>query len=106
MFPRAGARLLDMTVLPATGSSLLVKSKLRGARRIVEGITRFERLLVVADLNIGDALFAQALVSGLRDFFPDAVINVAVNKVASRFLDGNPEITNVFPAFSHAPLPT
>lgn len=106
IFPHAGSTFLDLTVLPVTGSNLLAKAKLRSARRIVEEVGRFDRLLVVSDLNIGDALAMQALVSGLRDFFPDAVIDLAINKTASRIVIGNPEITKVLPVFSSSPFPS
>jgi ADP-heptose:LPS heptosyltransferase len=106
IFPHAGSSFLDLTILPVAGSNLLATHKLRGARRIVEEVGRFDRLLVVSDLNIGDALFSQALVSGLRDFFPAAVIDLAINRTASGVVIGNPEITNVLPVFTGAPFPS
>lgn len=79
---------------------------MRSARRIIKDIKHFERILVLSDLNIGDALFTQALVSGLRDFFPTGTIDLAVNKSAAPLIIGNPEVTNVLPVFMGAPFPT
>ena len=106
IFPRAGANVLDRTVLPIAGSDLLAWAKVRDARRIVGNIDTFDKILVVSDLNIGDALFAQALVSGLRDFFPAANVDLVVNRVAAAMVEGNSEIDNVLPVFSGRPVPT
>jgi ADP-heptose:LPS heptosyltransferase len=105
MFPRTGSKLLDMTLSPVVGSNILATHKLHGARQKVEEVGRFARLLVVSDLNIGDALLTQALVSGLGDFFPTALIDIAINKAAADIITGNPEITNVLPVFSRSPFP-
>ncbi len=106
LFPRAGSAFLDLTVGRITGSDLLAKAKVRSARQIIEEVGRFDRILVVSDLNIGDALFSQALVSGLRDFFPAAVVDLAINKTASILIVGNPEVTNVLPVYTSAPFPS
>lgn len=105
-FPRAGSKFLDMTLLPVAGSDMLSKMKLDGARRIVGRIQRFEKILIVSDLNIGDALFSQAAVSGLRDYFPDSQMDLAISKKAERIVGGNPEINNVLPVFAGTPIPS
>ena len=106
MFPRAGSRILDRTILPVAGSDMLAHKKLDAARQVIERIERFEKILVVSDMNIGDAFFTQAMVSGLRDFFPEARIDLAINKTAARIVEGNPEVTNVLPIFSGTPMPS
>ena len=105
-FPRAGARLLDATFKPAFGSSTVGRYLVRKNRRTVNSIQSFERLAVVSDIHIGDAMFAQSAVTALRDFFPDARIDFIVNHAAAAIVDGLPDATNVLPIFPGGSMPT
>ncbi len=64
-----------------------------------------QKILVVADLNIGDAVNLQATVAALRDFFPYASLDYVIADCAKILIAGNPEITHVFPVFTGRPLP-
>ena len=68
-------------------------------------VRSFDHILVIADLNIGDAVIAQAGIAALRAYCPLADIDFIVHKAAACLIDGNPDITNLYPIFNHAPLP-
>lgn len=80
-FPRGGARLLDAMVGLAAGNPVVLARGLASARAAVARVDRFRRILVVADLNIGDAVMLQAAVAALRDFLPNAEIDYAVSRL-------------------------
>jgi ADP-heptose:LPS heptosyltransferase len=65
----------------------------------------FRRFLVIADIHIGDALIAQSALTALRDFFPDAEIDYAVNRAVAPLIEGFPDATRVLPIFEGGELP-
>ena len=105
-FPGPGARLLDAALRPTLGSPPLaaclawrVRSQLRRPR----GLRRF---LVVTDIHIGDAVMMQSVLTALRDFFPEAHVDYAINRQVAPLVEGHPDATRVLPIFSGAHLPT
>jgi heptosyltransferase-3 len=53
------------------------------------------KILVIKFRNIGDVLLSTPLIENLRHFYPDAVIDVAVNKESEQMLTLNPYLNNV-----------
>ncbi len=104
-FPRAGARLLDATFKPAVGNRAVSWVFSARNRCRVRSISSFRRFIVVPDIHIGDALFAQAIMVALRDFFPDAHVDFVVNHTAASVVIGHPDATNVIPLFSGGRFP-
>jgi heptosyltransferase II len=105
-FPHLGARLLDVTVRPLWGSRSVAALSAWLNRRAVRRIPAFRRFLLVADIHIGDAVIAQSALTALRDFFPDAEIDYAINKAVAPLIEGTPEATRVLPIFGGGMLPT
>ena len=63
-FPKAGAKFFDFTVLPLVGNSLLVRQIFERNRKFL-GRAPFQKILVIPDIHIGDAIMMQAAVPGL-----------------------------------------
>ena len=105
-FPRFGGRLLDATVRPLAGSRSLVALSAWRSRGIARRMRGFRRFLVISDIHIGDALIGQPTLTALRDFFPDADIDWAVNRAVAPLLDGLPDAARVLPIFEGAALPS
>ena len=105
LFPKAGARFLDMASLLIMGNRLLMDLTRKAAVRKLRSLQRPEKILVVADLNIGDAVNLQAAFTALRVFFPSARLDYAITAAAMDLIAGNPEITGIFPVFTGRPLP-
>ncbi|MGC8594415.1 MAG: glycosyltransferase family 9 protein [Candidatus Kryptoniota bacterium] len=107
-FPRSGARLLDELTAAVIGGKMLSRSEhfinMHAIKRL--SYSTITRILVISDLNIGDAVFSQAVVAGLRDYFPESEIDLVVNRVAAAVIEGNPEVTKLFPVLSGSPYPT
>jgi ADP-heptose:LPS heptosyltransferase len=104
-FPQLGSALLDSTLVPLVGHPLLARHSRRRNRTLLKNVREFRRILVLADIHIGDAVMMQAPVSALRDFLPDAEIDYVVKKGVESLLDGNPEITRIIPLYTGSPLP-
>jgi len=104
--PVAGARVLDVFFKNLLGNKLLVKSFSLQSQRKIERVKKFSRFLVVADLNIGDAIICSSGVAALRKIFPRAEINFVIKKSTGGFFVGNPDITNLFPVYNGAQYPT
>ncbi len=106
MFPRGGARLLDTMLGMTGGSRVVVDHLLSAARARIAAVRRLDRILVIADLNIGDAVMMQACIAGLRDFLPHADIDYVISRLARHLVAGNPEITELFAVLHGGPAPT
>jgi heptosyltransferase-2 len=105
-FPRAGSTILDSTIVPLVGSPVVAWHARRQNLALLRGVREFRRILVVADIHIGDAIMMQAPVSALRDFFPDADIDYVIKKDVVSLVEGNPEISRVWPLYTGSPLAT
>lgn len=105
-FPHLGARLLDVTVRPVWGSRSVAALCAWRNRRIVQRMLAFRRFLLISDIHIGDALIAQSALAALRDFFPDAEVDYAINKAVAPLIEGTPDATRVLPIFEGGALPS
>jgi heptosyltransferase-1/heptosyltransferase-2 len=97
-FPGAGARFLDALVNASAGNERLHSREMARARATLARAKGFDRILVVADLNIGDAIMLQSFVSALRDFLPAAQIDYAVSGLARDLVNG-PDVSTLFPIY-------
>jgi heptosyltransferase-2 len=104
-FPRAGARLLNAMTSCLLGNQFVINACLRRNVRRLKQVEEFRRILVIGDLNIGDAINLQAAISGLRDFCPEAVIDYVINRSALDLIKGNHEISHLWPVFTGKPFP-
>lgn len=105
-FPKAGSRLIDLTVRPLISHPLLAAFAARHNRKVLRNLSSFRRFLVIPDIHIGDAVMSQPVLSALRDFFPEAHVDYIVNKTAYPLIEGNPEATHVLPFFSNGTFPS
>lgn len=106
VFPVLGARLLDAAIRPVAGSRALGALFRRRNRRVMRRVRAPRRFLVIPDIHIGDAVMTQSALAAVRDFFPDAQIDYAVNRMVAPLLVGHPDATRVLPLFSGAQFPT
>ncbi len=57
-------------------------------------------------MNIGDAIICSSGVIALRKIFPRAEIDYVIKKSTKNLLEGNPDISNLYPIFVGSPYPT
>ncbi len=66
---------------------------------ILKAIGRFDRILVVSDINIGDSVILQSAIDTLRHYFNQCDIDYVYNFEAQTVVSHNPLITTSFPIF-------
>src|SRR5690349_12008385 len=86
-FPRFGAWLFNTTLPPIIGNKWLVGYLDRKNLRILRSVKKFDRVLVIPDVHIGDAIMMQAAVTAFRDFFPNARIDYVVKKAVACLME-------------------
>lgn len=99
-FPRLGRRLLDVPIRFIVGNPLVSFFFKKKNQSSLKRVRTFRRFLVHPDIHIGDAVMAQAAVTALRDFFPDAEIDFVANKSVMPLIEGNPEISHFLALYS------
>jgi len=104
--PRMGAWLLNTMITGLLDNQFLIKIGMQKNIYRLKHIKEFRKILVIGDLNIGDAINLQASISALRDFIPDAEIDYMINRAALSLIEGNPEISQLWPVFSGPPFPS
>jgi len=106
IFPSGGSKFLDFALINMLSNPIVRGTVSSQAHRRVRGIESVSRILVAADLNIGDAIIVQAVILGLKEIFPGAEIDCVIKKSANDLIMGNPNIANLFPVYTSAPYPS
>jgi ADP-heptose:LPS heptosyltransferase len=104
--PKFGASCLNYLSRHTMGSDRAIGRDARRIRKQLATRGRFDRFLVLADLNIGDAVTIKSSVHALRDFFPEARIDYAVSRYATPLVVDDPEISRLLPIFASSPYPS
>ena len=104
-FPRTGGKFLDITLKGILGNKRLFDSLEKRAHKSLKSVNNFDHILVASDLNIGDAVITQAGISFLRKLFPVAEIDYVIKRSAKILIEGNPEVSNLYPVYEGAPYP-
>lgn len=105
LFPKGGAWFFDHTLIPAVGNPLVRRLTGRYNRSILQSVHAFQRILVVSDIHIGDAILAAGGVAVFRDFFPEARIDYVIKNSVACLFEGNPAISNLYPVFTGGQFP-
>lgn len=104
-FPRAGAWFFDHTIPYILGNPALVDLVEQKNLENIRKVKKFERILVIPDIHIGDAVMLQGAVYAFRNHFPNARIDYVVKKSVACLLEGNPVISNLYPFFTGTVFP-
>ncbi len=105
-FPRAGARLLDAALVPLLAHPWLEAGFRRHNRGVLDRLGAPRKVLVLADVHLGDAVMLMGLVQAVRDFLPGAEVHYVVSRAAGPFLHGHPDVTRLWPLYTGSPLPS
>jgi ADP-heptose:LPS heptosyltransferase len=105
-FPKAGAWFFNTFIPPIGGNKLLIRHINWKNLKIVQSVKKFERILVIPDIHIGDAILAQGGLKVFKDFFPNSRVDFIVKKAVAPFLEGNPNISNLYPVFTGLIFPS
>lgn len=101
----SGGRLIDSVIYSIGGSKTLTDLSWRILYAKMQSVKNFGKILVVSDLNIGDAILMQSVISGIRNYLPEARIDYIFTSSAGELINGNSEIDNVYPVLTGRPFP-
>jgi len=87
------------------GNQILLKSAYKKQLNKISLNHNGKPVLVISDLNIGDAINLQVACQTLKQIFPERAVYYVVNKKAHSLIEPNPYIDKVFPIFSGEPVP-
>ena len=104
--PHLGAKFLNQAVPLILSNRFIIHKNMKKNLNILKNIRKFEKILVISDLNIGDAVNLQASILALRQYFPESQIDYVVNPVARNLIEGNTAISRVYSFFSGQAIPT
>jgi len=68
---------------------------------LLNTIGQIRKILVISDVNIGDAIIAQSCTEALKHYLPDCEVDYAYNVVVDPIIKKNPQISNFFPIFAN-----
>jgi ADP-heptose:LPS heptosyltransferase len=104
-FPEKGSRFLDFLVFNSLGNRFLKKYFDKRNQSNIKKIKRFQKFLVVADLNIGDSVIAWNGIYALKEIFPDSKIDYVVKKSTQNIIKGYPEVNRIYSVYNGSPFP-
>jgi len=105
-WPHTGARLLDSAIKPLVTHASIARGFLRRNRAVLDRVGEPRRVMVLADIHLGDAVMLQGMVMAVRDFFPAADIHYVISRHAQPFLTGHPDVTHLWPIYTGSVLPS
>jgi ADP-heptose:LPS heptosyltransferase len=105
-FPRTGARLLDTALVPLLAHPWLEAGFRRHNRGVLDRLGEPRKVLVLADVHLGDAVMLEGLVQAVRDFLPTAEVHYVVSRSSGPFLEGHPDVARLWPIYAGSPLPS
>ncbi len=99
-------KLVDVSIKKTTRSKNIHSFLRTVERRRLNKINKLENVLVIPDINIGDAIILQSFLSNLKKYFPAIKINYAYQAKSFPLIKANPEIENHYPIFKSIGFPS
>ncbi len=104
-WPVAGKIITERFVRLVYGNELFLNMAFKRQRKIVLRKDKPGIILVISDLNIGDAINLQVACQTLKQLFPAKQVHYAINKKTLSLIKANPDIDRTFPVFSGTAIP-
>jgi ADP-heptose:LPS heptosyltransferase len=103
---KISAPFLDQT-LKALSSNRKINNFLKRLEiKHLHKIDKPKRILIIPDINIGDAIITQSFISPLKYFFPDMEISYVYQSKAYPLIKANPYVDRHFPLFKNLGFPS
>ena len=105
LYPAFGSQVFQKVFLFLLGSKTLYHILLKKYQEKLLDTKDFNKILLVADVNIGDAINTQSAIEVLRGVFPNSQIDYVCSKTGGELLTHFPFVNNVFSVYSNSGLP-
>ncbi len=106
VFPTFAPKVFQRLFLATFGSALAYSLYLKKYRRQLFKTKSFNSILVVVDINIGDAVLLQNSISAVRNYFPGARIDYMCSQKGGELLPRIPSADNVYNVFTGGGVPS
>ncbi len=97
--PTIFPRILQTTIVTLLGNRYVFSLYQRRYGRILKRVKAFDKILILGDIGIGDAVNVQQAVNILRDLFPEAQIDYLCHETGGDLLSALPAADHVFRVF-------
>jgi len=105
IYPPFGSRVFQKIFLFILGSGKLHNYILHKYQKKLFATKDFNKILIVADVNIGDSINTQSGIEVMRALFPDSQIDYICNKTGGDVISNSPFVDNVFKIYRNSGLP-
>lgn len=106
VFPSFGPRVFQRIFLSIFGSKEFYTYYLRKYQRQLLRTKYFNKIFIIVDINIGDAVLLQNSIKILRCNFPDARIDYACNGQGGELISELPAVDNIYKVFNGGGIPS
>jgi ADP-heptose:LPS heptosyltransferase len=99
-YPSVVPSFFQKILLAVAGNRIVYLLYLLKYRAALKRVKSFDRILLIADVNIGDAITIQQCVAVFRHFFPASIIDYVCNQTGGELLRGMPDANHVYRVFN------
>jgi len=106
LFPSFGPKIFQKVFFTFFGSFTAYKYSLKKYQRYLFNAKHFEKILVIVDINIGDAVLLQNSIEVLRDYFPGAAIDYMCSRQGGELISELNTAAHIYNIFNSGGIPT
>lgn len=104
--PKFGKCVTNGIIKLFYGNRIFLYYSYKRQNKTIKNRNNTNSILIISDLNIGDAINIQVACQTLKQLFPKSEIHYAISKKAYPFIEPNPDIYRTYPVFSGNAFPT
>lgn len=105
-FPSFAPSIFEKGFISIAGSQKVYSNILKKFQRKLKRIKSFERILVIVDVNIGDAILIKQSLKVLKSYFPASQIDYVCSKQCAELITGPDETENIIGIFRKGGIPS
>ncbi len=106
LLSKVSSSFLDRALKKLASSRKTIQVLRKIESRRLNKINKLSKVLVIPDINIGDAVITQSFIETLKNAFPKIEINYIYQSKAKPLIEANPHIDYHFPYFSNIGFPS
>ncbi len=105
-FPKSFPKVFQKAFLLIAGNELVYRFYQKRYSRKLKRIEFFGKILIITDVNIGDAIMMQQSINVIKSYYPNAQVDYLCNQSGGDLLLGLREVNHVFNVFGGNGYPT
>jgi hypothetical protein len=105
-FPNFAPSIFQKSFVSIFGSQKVYSNILKKFQRKLKRIKSFDRILVIVDINIGDAILIKQSLKVLKIYFPSSQIDYVCSRQCAELITGPDETDSVIGIFTKGGIPS